>query len=187
MTHAVMISGSPTAGSRLNGLTRYSQQKLLELGIEAEIITVIDLPSEDLLRANFQHPAIRESLALVSGASAVIIASPVYKAAYSGLVKTFLDLLPQDGLRDKLVLPLFIGGTIAHLLSVDYALKPVVAALGGRHILGGVYAVDQWVVRLEDGKFALTDELKLRLDNAVTEFADELNWKKVRSQENVVR
>lgn len=40
----------------------------------------------------------------------VILATPVYKAAYSGLLKTFLDLLPQGGLRDKVVLPIARNG-----------------------------------------------------------------------------
>jgi len=71
-----------------------------------------------------------------------LVATPIYKAAYSGLLKSFLDLLPQDGLRGKTVLPLATGGSTAHLLALDYALKPVLGALGARHILDSVYATD---------------------------------------------
>ena len=73
-----------------------------------------------------------------------------------------------------MVLPLFIGGTIAHLLAIDYALKPVVNALGGTNILGGVFAVDQWVSRTEHGGFELTEELKDRIDASISELTLEL-------------
>lgn len=74
----------------------------------------------------------------------VVIASPVYKASYTGILKAFLDLLPQTGLKGKVTLPLFIGGTIAHLLSLDYTLKPLLSVLGSRNIVGGVFTIDQW-------------------------------------------
>ena len=57
----------------------------------------------------------------------VIVATPIYKAAYSGLLKVFLDLLPAEALRGKTVLPLASGGSVAHLLALDYALKPVLS------------------------------------------------------------
>src|SRR5690606_24241729 len=75
--------------------------------------------------------------------------SPVYKASYTGLLKLFLDVLPQHVLNDKWVAPVFIGGTIAHLLSVEFAFKPVAAALGARRFAPAVYAVDLQVTRAE--------------------------------------
>ncbi|MBM6994168.1 NADPH-dependent FMN reductase [Paenibacillus sp. DXFW5] len=179
MSRVTIIAGSPTPGSRLFGLTDYVRERLIQTGSAIDRISAAELPAEDLLRANFGSPAIKAALAAVESADAVVIASPVYKAAYSGALKTILDLIPQKGLQGKVVLPLFIGGTIAHLLAVDYALKPVVAALGGTHILSGVFAVDQWVSRLENaGGYALEEQLRERLDEAVAE----LNWELARDQ-----
>ena len=93
-----------------------------------------------------------EAVASVHAADVVVVATPIYKAAYSGLLKTFLDLLPQDALRGKTVLPLATGGSAAHLLALDYALKPVLAALGARDILDGVFATDAQLVRAEAGR-----------------------------------
>ncbi|MUG88676.1 NADPH-dependent FMN reductase [Paenibacillus timonensis] len=175
MSRVTIIAGSPTPGSRLFGLTDYVRERLIQTGSAIDRISAAELPAEDLLRANFGSPAIKAALAAVESADAVVIASPVYKAAYSGALKTILDLIPQKGLQGKVVLPLFIGGTIAHLLAVDYALKPVVAALGGTHILSGVFAVDQWVSRLENaGGYALEEQLRERLDEAVAELNREL-------------
>ena len=104
-----------------------------------------DIPAEDLLLAHFQHPAIQESIRLVAQARAVVFATPIYKAAYSGLLKTFLDILPQNALTGKLVLSLATGGSAAHTMALDYALKPVLASLGARHFLPGVFMTDTQV------------------------------------------
>ncbi|WP_276355075.1 NADPH-dependent FMN reductase [Cohnella caldifontis] len=176
MSKIVVIAGSPNPASRLNGLIGSAVRRWQQAGIETGTIQVAELPAEALLSARYAESAIAEAVSAVEQADGVVIAGPVYKAAYSGLLKSFLDLLPQTGLAGKIALPLFIGGTIAHLLSVEYALKPVISALGGRHVLGGVYAVDQWVNRLEDGGFALSEELQGRLDRAADELAEELRW-----------
>ncbi|UNK21202.1 NADPH-dependent FMN reductase [Paenibacillus sp. N3/727] len=174
MTRIAFIVGSPTRGSRLFGLTQYLEDRLDLAGYTIDFISAADLPAEDLLRADFNSPDIKQVIAAVEKADAVIIASPVYKASYSGALKTILDLIPQKGLQGKVVLPLFIGGSIAHLLAVDYGLKPVVAALGGTNILGGVYAVDQWISRLENGGYEITEQLRERLDDALNELRTEL-------------
>lgn len=174
MTKIALIAGSPANGSRLFGLIQYATDRLALSGFDVDLISAADLPAEDLLRADFGSPAIRQALASVEEADAVIIASPVFKASYSGALKTILDLVPQKGFQGKVVLPLFIGGTIAHLLAVDYALKPVVAALGGTNILGGVFAVDGWISRTEHGGFELNEQLKERLDASLSELVLEL-------------
>ncbi|RUS45564.1 NADPH-dependent FMN reductase [Cohnella sp. AR92] len=174
MPKIAIVSGCSAKSSRLTGLTDYCLNYLQSRGIETEVLYPIDLPAERLLRADFADPSIKEAVALVERADAVILASPVYKAAYSGVLKLFIDMLPQKGLQNKKVFPLFIGGTIAHLLSIDYALKPVISALGGTHILQGVYAVDQWVNRLEAGGFELKEEVVPRLREALQSLLQEL-------------
>jgi FMN reductase len=175
MSKVVIINGSPSLTSRLNGMIQYVEQRLLQAGIEIEHIQVAELPSEDLIKTKFDSEAILHANKKVEEAEGIIIASPVYKAAYTGVLKAYLDLLPQKGLLGKIILPLFIGGTIAHLLSIDYALKPVLSALGGRYILGGVYAVDTWITRNEQEGYSLSEDLLYRLDEAVAEFADLIN------------
>lgn len=71
-----------------------------------------------------------------------MVATLVYKAAYSGLLNVFLDLLPQTALKHKTVLPLATGGSLHHMLALDYALGPVLQSLSAQHILPGVYATD---------------------------------------------
>jgi len=186
MSHIVIISGSPTPGSRLNGLIEHVESKWVEKNIKVSHIRVSELPAEALLHADFKNEQILSALALVESASGVVIASPVYKASFTGILKAFLDLLPQTGLKGKATLPLFIGGTIAHLLSLDYALKPVLSVLGSRNILGGVYAIDQWVQRLDEGGFDLSEELQERLTRSAEELSEEINWISIRSKEKFI-
>lgn len=178
MPNIVIISGSPNASSRLNGITQYVEQQLIEKNIAVDLITVVSLPAEDLIHARFGSPAIVEANKLVENADAVIIASPVYKASFTGVLKTFLDLLPQKGLDGKIIAPLFIGGTIAHLLSIDYSLKPVLASMGAKIYVSGVYAVDSQINRTqepnEEPVFEINEELSLRLNETVNELAREL-------------
>lgn len=182
MSSVVIISGSPNPASRLSGLTSYVARALKEkTGIVATDLQVSSLPAEDLVLARWDSPAIEAANRLVAEADAVIVASPVYKASFSGILKTYLDLLPQKGLERKIVMPLFIGGTIAHLLAIEYGLKPILSVLGARRFVSGVYAVDGQVTRAEGadgaGGFVLESDLKLRLDAAVDELIAELRAK----------
>ena len=137
----VALAGSPSANSRSTALLREVLARLPE-GVARSEITLRDLPPAALVRAKANDPAIRVAREQVAAAQLVVIATPIYKASFSGLLKSFLDLLPQDALRGKTVLAMATGGSHAHLLALDYALKPVLAALGARHILDAVYAVD---------------------------------------------
>lgn len=97
----------------------------------------------------------------------MVVATPVYKAAYSGVLKVFLDLLPQTALKGKTVLPLATGGSPHHMLALDYALRPVLQSLGAKNILPGIYATDSQVVVNPEGGYRVADEIGERLDDAV--------------------
>ena len=175
MAKIVVINGTPSLTSRINAVIEYAEARLSGSGFEVNRINVVELPSEDLIHTKFESEHIVKANGLVAEADAVIVVSPVYKASYTGVLKTFLDLVPQKGLAGKIVLPLFMGGSLAHLLSIDYSLKPVLSVLGARYILGGVYAVDSQVVRNDLGEVELSDELKLRVNDALEELLEETN------------
>lgn len=147
MTNIVIINGANAHTSRVNAIQQHIQQA-------AEVVSIIEvhrLPAEDLLTADFSSEVIKSANQLVSDADIVVVLTPVYKAAYSGILKTYLDLIPQKGLEGKTILPIAVGGTLHHLLAIDYALKPVLCALGATNILQGVYVLDQSIQRKNDG------------------------------------
>lgn len=168
----VGISGSPAVRSRSNWLLQLAQTRLEGVAARNDTIAVRTLDPGALLGADAQAASIRQALGLVASADLVVVATPIYKAAYSGLLKLFLDLLPQDGLRGKTVLPLATGGSLAHLLALDYALKPVLSALGARDILDGVFATDPQLLAHESGGYVPDAALLERVDRALQPLLD---------------
>lgn len=185
MAKIVVISGSPTANSRLNGLLDEVRKSVENRKWEYNEVTVRLLPAEDLLHARFESPAIIEANRLVAEADGIVVATPIYKASYTGVLKAFLDLIPQKGLNNKTILPLAIGGSIAHLLAIDYALKPVLSVLGASNIVGGVYALDTQVIRHDEGGFDLVDELQERLQEKINAWIQQVDSATALSREDV--
>lgn len=142
MSNILLIAASPGASSRSAQLLAAAGERLQHLGFAPTTLRLRDLPAEPLLRADTRDARIASAVRAVADARALVIATPIYKAAYSGLLKTFLDLLPPEALAGKTVWPLASGGSAAHLLALDYALGPVLAALGNRQSLAPVYATD---------------------------------------------
>jgi FMN reductase len=162
--HIVSISGSPRSPSRAAWLLHAAEKRLADHATSVRRITLRELPAQTLVRADTHDPSIRGALNLVARADLVIIATPIYHAAYSGLLKLFLDLLPHDALRGKTVLALASGSSPGHLLALDYTLKPVLAALGARHILDALYATDKHLVDHPTQDYVPDAELGERLD-----------------------
>ncbi|MEU2296983.1 NADPH-dependent FMN reductase [Streptomyces antibioticus] len=151
MPAVLSVSGSPSATSRTTGLLRHLDDRLRLQGHEVTTLDVRTLPADALLGADFAHPAIVRAAALFERADGIVIGTPVYKAAYSGLLKALLDLLPQYALTGKTVLPLATGGSTAHVLAIDYALRPVLTSMGAAHIVPGWFTVDKDVTLGADG------------------------------------
>ncbi|MFC4499468.1 MULTISPECIES: NADPH-dependent FMN reductase [Streptomyces] len=136
MAAILSVSGSPSPTSRTTRVTP---------------LDVRTLPAQALLGADFRHPAIVATTNLFARADGVVIGTPVYKAAYSGLLKSLLDLLPQYALSGKTVLPLATGGSKAHVLAVDYALRPVLTSMGASHIVPGWFTLETDVAADDHG------------------------------------
>lgn len=165
------IAGSPTHPSRSAAVLAHLRAILNQQGYTTEAIRVQDLNATELFGANFNGASIKEATAKVQQARAVIIATPVYKAAYTGVLKAFLDLLPQDGLADRVVLPIATGGSVAHLLSIDYALKPVLSALGAQHVLSGIFIQDSQLEYSQDRLLSVDPQIEARLQASLQKLA----------------
>lgn len=165
----LLLAGSPSFPSRSTRLLQHIGEKLDTLGHRSSRLHVTDLPAQALLHAEFNNTDIKLARLRVAEASAVVIATPVYKAAYSGILKAFLDLLPQDGLAGKLVLPLATGGSQSHMLALDYALRPVLLALGAKQVLPSIYATEAQVVWDNEKGLALDADIARRVNDGVNQ------------------
>lgn len=174
----ITLAGSPRFPSRSSALLEYARDRLTSLGIDVCHWHLHNFEPEDLLYARFDSPALKTFIEQLSEADGLIVATPVYKASFSGALKTLLDLLPERALEQKVVLPLATGGTVAHLLAVDYALKPVLSALKAQEILHGVFADDSQVIDYQH-KPQFTPNLQHRLDTALETFWQALHRRDV--------
>ena len=171
------ISGSPSPDSRTQLVLSHVLSLLSQRGLTTDLLVLPTLNGEALLRADTTEPSIDNALARVAGARVIVVGTPIYKAAYTGLLKTFLDLLPQDGFDGKIALPLATGGSLAHLLALDYALRPVLQALGTDAVLPSVFALDREVTRRPEGGAVFEEPLRVRLSAAaegIASFAERL-------------
>ncbi|MFH7029386.1 MAG: NADPH-dependent FMN reductase [Heteroscytonema crispum UTEX LB 1556] len=175
MSYILAIAGSPSHPSKTYGLLEYVSTFLQQKGLETDVISVRDLPAEDLIYGRYDSPSLLQPKALLDAADGVIFATPISKAAYTGVLKAFLDLLPQKALLGKVVLPIATGA-IAHTLAVDYTLKPVLSELGARHLLGSIYVIDKKIKLQVDGSVQLDEEIEQGLKNALSEFVQAVNW-----------
>ncbi|MFJ1758466.1 NADPH-dependent FMN reductase [Kitasatospora sp. NPDC088134] len=175
MAVILSVSGSPSATSRTTRLLRHVDRRLAAHGHRVHALDVRTLPAGPLLAADTSDPEIARAVELFERADGVVIGTPVYKAAYSGLLKTLLDLLPQYALRGKTVLPLATGGSTAHVLAVDYALRPVLTSMGARHVTQGWFVLDRHIGSREDGGTELEHETELLLNPVVDAFSAALD------------
>jgi len=167
----VTLGGSQSHRSRSGVLLDHAKRWLNQQGVEVVSYQVRDFPAEDLRHARFDSPKINDLLQQIENADGLVIATPVYKASFSGALKTVLDLLPERALSHKVVLPIATGGSIAHMLAVDYALKPVLSALKAQEMLHGIFAEDSQIAYGEGSAQAqLVPVLEQRLQESLEQF-----------------
>lgn len=167
----LLLGGSPQLPSSSSRLLLHIGEQLALQGHSYAQLHVRDLPARALLLADYDDAAIARAVRAVADADAIVIATPIYKASYTGLLKAFLDLLPQDGLAGKLVLPLATGGGHAHTLALDYALRPVLHALGAKQVFTSIYANAQQLAWHEEGGLSLDAPIADRVQAGIEELS----------------
>ncbi|MFG2043243.1 FMN reductase [Dactylosporangium sp. NPDC048998] len=125
----------------------------------------------DHLLTGFPSPALKEVIDAVAAADGLIAVSPIFNASYSGLFKSFFDVLGDDVLRDKPVLLGATGGTARHSLALEHALRPMFAYLHAVVAPTAVFAAtEDWAAGGRDTRDT-RDTLHERIARAGAELA----------------
>ncbi|WP_306207874.1 FMN reductase [Actinoplanes sp. RD1] len=147
-----------------------SRAGALGVGVTIKTVELRDV-AHDLMNhmlTGFPPAALKTVLDDVAGADGLIAVTPVFNASYSGLFKSFFDVLDKDALVDKPVLIAATGGTARHSLALEHALRPMFAYLRAVTIPTSVFAASEdW-----GGD---EDSLQGRVERAAGELARELS------------
>ena len=94
----------------------------------------------DTLLAGFSNPDLQQALDDTAEADGLVVVTPTFSASYSGLFKSFIDILEPESLVGKPVILAATGGTERHSLMVEHALRPLFAYLGAEPVRTGIFA-----------------------------------------------
>jgi FMN reductase len=128
-------------------LAAAASRALSERGDEVvvEVVEVRDLAHDvvNALLTGFPAPELEAALTAVAGADGVVAVTPVFNASYSGLFKSFVDVLPDGALDGTPVLAAATGGTARHSLVLEHALRPMLAHLRAAVVPTTVFAASE--------------------------------------------
>jgi FMN reductase len=127
--------------------------------------------------AGFPPPGLEKALGQVARADGLIAVTPIFNASYSGLFKSFFDVLDAEALVDKPVLVAATGGTARHSLALEHAMRPMFSYLQAVVVPTGVFAASEdWGEGSKDGaRYAEAQAepvgLAVRIERAAREMA----------------
>ncbi|MCL3817295.1 FMN reductase [Aeromicrobium wangtongii] len=144
MTHIVVISSGLSDPSSTRMLAdRLAESIQRQTGdVSVETVSLRELAHEitDAMLAGFAPPRLQDVLDKVVAADGLVVVTPIFKASYPGLFKSFIDVLDADALIGKPVLLAASGGTARHSLAIDHTLRPLFAYLQALVVPTGVFA-----------------------------------------------
>ncbi|MCX5088305.1 FMN reductase [Streptomyces sp. NBC_00365] len=174
--HLTVVSAglSVPSSTRLlaDRLTEAVRKQLADAGreVETHVVELRDLAADiaNNLVTGFPSPTLTEAIEAVTSADGLIAVTPVFSASYSGLFKSFFDVIGNDALTATAVLAAATGGTARHSLALEHALRPLFAYLRAVVVPTAVYAASEdWGGNGDP----LTDTLPTRITRAAGELA----------------
>lgn len=132
-----VVVGNPRAGSRTLTSAFHLARELT-----GEPQLVVDLAELGGAVLDLRDEQVSRLVDEVSSYDVVLVASPTYKAAFTGLLKAFSDRFPGGGLGGVVAVPLMLGAGPGHALAVETSLRPVLTELGATVPVRGLYVTD---------------------------------------------
>ena len=135
----VVLVGNPSPGSRTLEAAVLVATRIAALTDVADQPAVVDLAHHKEQLLGWQSPATESLKHQITSARAIVVASPTYKASYTGLLKLFLDQFARDEWHGIPTIALMTGGSPAHSLAVEVHLAPVLVEIGASLPTRGLY------------------------------------------------
>jgi FMN reductase len=163
-------SSTRLLADRLTAATREDLERR-GVGVDVHVIELRDYAHDVVnnLLAGFPSTHLREAVDEVVGADGLIAVTPVFNASYSGLFKSFFDVIDNTALADKPVLAAATGGTARHSLALEHALRPLFTYLHAVVMPTSVFAASEdWAGGAADAT------LHGRIQRAARELAEQV-------------
>ncbi|HKS89275.1 MAG TPA: NADPH-dependent FMN reductase [Stellaceae bacterium] len=148
----LMLVGAATPPGRLAAAVAFAAETA-KSEAAVDILNLADVPIDtcDGRLLGAYGAATQQAVARIAGADAVLIAAPVYRASFPGVLKNLLDITPVEALQNKPVGIVAMGGSPHHYLAVDTQLRAVLAWFGALVAPTAVYLTGG---DFRDGKLA---------------------------------
>jgi FMN reductase len=135
------LVGNPRPQSRTHGLARTLTREIARV-LGPAAVTEVDLAPFGPRVLDPSDEAVTAAVEEILGADVLVAASPTYKAAYSGLLKSFLDRLGTGSLAGTAAVPVLLGGAQSHRLAVDVHFTPLLLELGAAVPARGLFVLE---------------------------------------------
>ena len=135
---SVVVVGNPKPGSRTLQAAQLLMQDLTGAAA-THVIDVVDLGAGLLV---WGDERVAEAVSTVKEADLLVVASPTFKATYTGLLKLFLDQFGAGSLRGVTAFPVMLGAALNHAMAPELLLKPVLVEIGCHCPTQGLYLLD---------------------------------------------
>ena len=139
MLKVTVLVGNPKPQSRTLKVAEAVVSAALTPG-SYDLVT-IDLTDHTKQIFDWPAPEIAALSERVASSDLLVVASPTYKASYTGLLKSFLDRYPANGLSGVVAIPVMTGSDATHSMGVDVNLRPLLVELGASVPTRGLYFI----------------------------------------------
>jgi FMN reductase len=148
MSRVGIVVGNPKAGSRTLAVARaVAEATTAAIGLAVTDEVEVDLAELAPRLFDWSAADVREAVERIASSRLLVVASPTYKATYTGLLKSFLDWFGTTGLAGVTAVPVMVGAGAAHALAVEVHLRPVLVEIGATVPSRGLYVTED---QLED-------------------------------------
>jgi FMN reductase len=168
MSTVGIVVGNPKARSRTRTVAEAvaaASQEAAGLGGAERVL--IDLAELGPQLFDASSASVRQAVDRIRATSLTVVASPTYKASYTGLLKAFLDWFSSTDLLGVTVVPVMVGAGLQHALAVEVHLRPVLVELGASLPTRGLYVTEDQLGALDDVVAAWIGDAGPRLAAAV--------------------
>jgi FMN reductase len=150
VTRVGVVVGNPKSQSRTLAVAEaVAAASSGAVGLSAPERVTVDLADLAPSLFNWSDTSVRQAHDDICGCALVVIASPVYKASYTGLLKSFLDWFSTTDLDRVVAVPVMVGAAPQHALAVEVHLRPVLVELGALLPTRGLFVLESQLEELE--------------------------------------